>query len=484
MEEKFETGTVLVYNCFSKKQTRIEMINTLRQPKGFYRNVFALMVPMVLQNLISQTVALSDTLMVGMLGEQYLAAATLATTPLFLFMIFTFGVQSGAGVLVAQYWGKGNTNAINRVLGVGLYFSVLFTLAGAVAIAAIPHQILGLVTNDGLLVELGAPYVRIAGFSMVLNAAGMIYVSCQRSMENARLGVIVLMISSVINVFGNWMLIFGNLGMPALGLQGAAVSTLCARAIEVIIISVYALRNSRLPLKIKLLFTPGVVIFKDFIKYSLPVLFNEALWGFGAMLFPVILGHMAGAQTILAGYNIAGNIERLFSVAIFASGGATAVIIGREIGAGRRDRVDSVAKSLIGLGWLLGLSSGALILIARFTILEPFIYPLFDLSSEAAATATIILTIMAIAAPFRTQGFTMGVGVLRGGGDVKAFMIIDVATLYVVYLPIAAIGGLVLKAGIAVVYSGMLIESVVKATWMYLRIRSGKWIHDVTRDIT
>ena len=459
------------------------MTNTLQQPKGFYQSVFALMIPIVLSNLITHTVALADTFMVGALGDEYLAAATAATTPLFLFLIFTFGVQSGVGILVAQYWGKGNTNAINRVLGVGLYFSVGFTLVGALLVAIFPHHILGLITSNKDLVELGASYVQIVGFSMVLNAISLVYISCQRSMENTKLAVVVLSISSVFNIFGNWVLIFGNLGFEALGMEGAAWSTLTARFIEVVIISIYALRNSRLPLRIKLLLKPGMVIFKDFIKYSLPVLLNEALWGFGAMLFPVIFGHMATAPTILAAYALSGNIERIFAVALFACGGATAVIIGRELGAGRRERIESTANSLLKLGVILGLSSGALLMLVRFTILEPVIFPLLKLSGDSYSAALTMLTIVAFSIPMRSAGFTMGIGILRGGGDVKALMIIDVSTLYIISLPIAAIAGLVFKADIAFVYSGILVEDIVKTTLLYRRVRKKKWIHDVTRDI-
>ena len=135
------------------------------------------------------------------------------------------------------------------------------------------------------------------------------------------------------------------------------------------------------------------------------------------------------------------------------------------------------------MGWILGIASGVFIIVTRFTVLEPFVFPLFDLSDEAAANATIILTIMALAAPLRTQGFTMGVGILRGGGDVKAFMVIDVATMYVVYLPIAAVAGLILKTGIAIVYFSVFVDSLVKALLMYIRIRGKKWIHDVTREL-
>ena len=458
------------------------MTNVLTQPKGFYRNVVALMAPIILQNLITQTVALADTFMVGMLGEEYLAAATMAATPMFLFMIFTFGVQSGGGILVSQYWGKGNTGAINRVLGVGLYFSVAVTLSAAIVIAIIPHQILNLITGDKSLVAIGAPYARIVGFSQMFNAISMIYISCQRCMENARLGVIVLSISSVFNVFMNWVLIFGKFGLPALGIEGAALATLFARVLEVIILSVYAMKNSRLPIKIALLLKPGMIIFKDFIKYSLPVLLNEALWGFGAMLYPIILGRMAGAQQILAAYTIAGNLERLFAAAVFASGAATAVIIGRELGAGHKDRVESIAKSLTALSFILGVGSGLLLMIARFSLIEPYVYALFDLSKDAASNATIMLTLLACTVPLRTIAFTLGIGILRGGGDVKALMYIDVGSLYFFAIPMAAITGLILKADISIVYGSILLEEVVKAIFLAFRVKSKKWINDLTRD--
>ena len=457
-------------------------MSVLTQPKGFYRKVFSIMIPMVLQNLITQTVALADTFMVGMLGEQLLAATAVATTPLFVFQIFTFGVQSGVGILVAQYWGKGNLGAINRVLGVGTYFAIAVTLCGAFALSLFPRQVLSLVTDKQYLAELAIPYARIAGFSTVFNSINMVYISCQRSMENARLGVVVLAASSIFNVFMNWVLIFGNLGMPALGIRGAATATLFARILEFIIIFCYASRNSRLPIKIKLLIRPGVIILRDFIKYSLPVLLNEALWGFGAMLIPVIFGHMEGSEPILAAYTISGNLERLFTVAVFACAGAAAVTIGREIGAGRRESVESVGRSLIVLGFIFGLCSGVLLLIIRLTILQAIVFPLFNLSEEAVSNALAMLTIIICVAPLRGMGFTIGIGVLRAGGDVKAMMLIDVGTLYLISIPLMSITGIVLKLSIAIVYSSIMVEDLVKTILFVFRMRTKKWINDLTRE--
>ena len=458
------------------------MLRVLKQPGSFYRSVFTLMVPMVLQNIITHTVGLTDTFMVGMLGEEYLAAMPIAMVPLFIVLIFSFGVQSGTSILVAQYWGKRNTTVINRVLGVGFYIVAIVTLSAAFVMYFFPHQILGLVTSEASLVMIAVPYARITAFSMSLNSISLLYFACHRSMENPRLGMIILAISATFSIFGNWVLIFGNLGFPALGIQGAAISTLCARILEITIVIIHAFTNSRFRVKLGLLLKPGMIIFKDFLKYSLPVLLNEALWGLGFMMFPVIFGHMTGAQTILAAYNISSNLERIFAVTMFACGGATAVIVGREIGAGRQKQAESYAKTFICIGFILGLCSGTLLMLARLTVLQPFIFPLYNLSAEASAAAAIMLTIVAISLPMRSMSFTMGLGALRGGGDVKAMMIIDVSTLYLVALPIASVTGLVLQLGIAVVYSAILIEDVVKATILFLRIRSRKWIHDVTRE--
>jgi len=437
---------------------------------------------MVLQNIITHTVSLTDAFMVGMLGEQFLAAMPIALVPLFVVLIFSFGVQSASGVLVSQYWGKGDLPVINRVLGVALYFTAAVTVSAALIMLFFPSHILGLVTYDKTLVAIAVPYARITAFSMALNSISMVYLACHRNMENPRLGLIVLSISASFSIFGNWVLIFGNLGFPALGIQGAAISTLCARILEMTIVILHAFNNSRFRVKLGLLLKPGMTIFRDFVRYSLPVLFNEALWGFGAMLLPVIFGHMTGAQTILAAFSLSSNMERLFAVSMFACGGATAVIVGREIGAGRQDRAESAAKSLTIVGFILGLCSGALLMIVRFTVLDPIVFPLYDLSGEAAATAATMLTIFAISLPIRTMNFVSGLGALRGGGDVKAFMVIDVSTMYLITLPIASITGLILRLGIAYVYSAILVEDVVKATLLFWRLRSKKWIHNVTRE--
>ncbi len=458
------------------------MLDFMKQPKGFYKGVFTIMVPMILQNLITQSVAFADTFMVGMLGQDYLAAVTTGTTPFFIIMVLMMGIQSGAGILIAQYWGKGNQGAINRVLGVGLYFSFIFSFIGALVVFAFPRQILSLVINDARIVQLSIDYARIAGFAQMCSSISGIYIAAQRSMENTKLGFIVLTISAVFNLFGNWVLIFGNLGMPALGIKGAAIATLVSRILEILIVLVYALKNKRFKLQVRLVAMPGLIILQDYLKYSMPVIINEALWGFGAVIYPVILGHMHNSADILAAYTIAGNLERLFNVAVFAMGGTAAVIIGREIGAGRVSTVYGVGKSLIMLALLFGIVSGGLLLLASLTVLEPVIYPLFKLTPVAARAATTMLLILSFITVIRTLGFTMGIGILRGGGDVRVVMYVDIGTLYLIAMPAAALSALVFGAGIAVVYLCIALEDICKTGLLLIRFKSRKWINDVTRE--
>ncbi|NLO48849.1 MAG: MATE family efflux transporter [Clostridiales bacterium] len=453
----------------------------MKQPRGFYRGVFALMIPMVLQNLITQTLTFADVFMVGLLGQNYLAAVSTVATPFFVVMVLMMGVQSGAGVLIAQYWGKGNAAVINRILGVGLYISFAVSVIGAILMSAFPHTLLNMIINDQNIVQLGLDYARIIGFSYVFNSISGMYIAAQRSMGNPKIGFFVLTISAVFNVFANWVLIFGHFGFPALGIKGAAIATLFSRVLEVIIVACYAFKNKRFILNIKLLLKPGLIIVKDFFKYSLPVILNEALWGIGAMLYPIILGHMSQSAVILAAYTIAGNIERIFGITVFATGGATAIIIGREIGAGRKDTVYSVGKTMIVLSMMLGFASGALLMFARFTFLDKWIYPLFKLDQAAQATSTTMITILAVVMLLRSLGVTLGIGVLRGGGDVRAVMFIDVGTLYFLAIPAAALSALVFGAPIAVVYSCIALEDIGKAILLLRRFRGKRWINDVTR---
>lgn len=440
------------------------------------------MLPMILQNLVTNFMALADSFMVGALGETELAAVTMANSVFYVLSLIIFGIQSGTGVLVAQYYGKGRLDAINRIMGMGYYVSLGLTALIALLSFFFPMQLMQLVTNNPDLWEPGAEYARIVGFSYVCMAFSGVYIAVQRSMENPGLGAILLTVSGALNILLNYMFIFGKWGAPAMGCAGAAVATLLSRVLEVLVVTGCFFRSKRLPVKPGLMLRPGRIIAGDFIKYSLPVVLNEGMWSLAMSLFSIIMGHMPNSTPILAAYTIAGNIDRMAAVALFAAGNAAAVIIGRDIGCGDTKEIYGKGVALNFVCFVTGIISMGLLLTIRATLLDGFIFPLMDISAEAGELAKMMLAFIAVVMPLRSLNLCNIVGVFRGGGDVRFGLICDIGPLYCVCLPAAALCGLVFGLGITAVYVCICLDDFCKVFLCLPRLRSGKWINSVTRE--
>ncbi len=457
------------------------MFAYMKQEPGFYRQVTGLAAPIVLQNLITSALGMADTFMVGLLGVVPMAALTLANIPLFAVQMFIFGVQSGASVLFSQYWGKQDIEAIGRVLGVALWVVLLVSSLFAAVLLICPVAFLSLFGNDSEVIGLAARYGSIAGLSYVCNAFTMMYVAAYRSMERPQLGLYILVTSMAVNTFLNWVFIFGNLGVRPMGVRGAAVATLTARLLEVAIVVVHMARSRFFRVDLRLLFRPGAEMARRFLRYGGLVVCNETMWGVGTSIFPTIMGHMAGSTDILAAYTIAGNVEKIVMVISFGLSSTAAIVIGREIGAGRSDRVLDVGKALNALAAVGGLVLGAVLLLFVWTAAPAWVYPLFQLSPGAASVASMMMVVMALDMPLKDFNTVNIVGVLRGGGDVRAATLIDIGPLWLAAIPYAALCGLVLKTSVFWVYLAFPLEQAVKSFAGVWRLRSGQWVRDLTR---
>ena len=457
------------------------MFAYMRQKPGFYTQVAALAAPIVLQNLITSMLGMADTFMVGILGEAPMAAVTLANIPLFVVQLFIFGVQSGSSVLISQYWGRKDMEAINRVMGVALWVVLLVASVFAAILILCPIPFLSLFNNQPQLVELAAQYGGLAGLSYVLNAFTMVYVAAYRSMEQPRLGMYILAASMTTNTFLNWVFIFGNLGAPQLGVQGAALATLIARMLEVAIVVGHMARTKFFRIRPVLLLRPGLSMSWRFIRYGGLVVCNETLWGIGTSVFPTIMGHMENSTEILAAYTLAGNVEKLCTVFSFGLAATASIIIGREIGAGRISKVRRMGLAMDTLAVGCGLILGALLLCFTRFIAPDWVFPLFKLSPGAASVAGMMLTVMSFYMPLRAFNSVNIIGVLRGGGDVRAATLIDTCPLWVCAIPYAVLCGLVLHTQVLWVYLAFMVEQVVKFGLGLWRLRSGRWIRDLTR---
>ena len=456
------------------------MFKLFRREPGFYPRLISLALPILLQNLITNSLGLVDTFMVGTMGEGPLAGVTLANIPVFVVQLMMFGIQSGSSVLISQYRGKGDMGAINRVMGIGMYAAGAIGLTFALIMGFLPTQFMGLFGTDAAVVATAARYARIVGWSYLFDSFVQVYIGVHRAMGNPSRGLVILGASMASNTFLNWMFIFGNLGAPRLAEQGAALATLLARVLSCSIAVGWAVLDKQFKLSPALLFRPGGEMTRRFIRFSTPVMCNETFWGLGTSLFPTIMGHMEGSQEILAAYAIAGNITNLCTVGVFAISGTAAILIGQDIGSGRADRVYSLGALLNALAFLFGLGAGLLFLGLLHWFVIPVLYPLFGLSSAAGDICTMMLTVVFTMMPLRSFECTNIVGVLRGGGDVRMATLIDLTPLWVVALPLAVLSGLVFKAGIFWVYLSMMSENLVKGILGIRRFLSGKWINDVT----
>lgn len=456
------------------------MFSFMKQGRAFYRQVFALTLPLVLQNLITSSLSMADTFMVGLLGTVELAGVTLANIPFFVVQLFFFGVQSGGTVLISQYWGKGDRGSINRVLGLSWYVTGAVALTVALAMLAAPVQIMSLFGNDPAAVAVAAKYGRIIGMAYLLNGLNLAYVGALRSMEQPKIGTWMLGASMVTNLFLNYVLIFGKLGAPRLGVEGAALATLISRVLESVIVVGHILKNKHFRLELSLVLRPGREMVRKLIKYSAPVVVNETLWGFGTSIYPIIMGHMPGSTEILAAYTIAGNVDKLVMVAISGLCVSSTVIVGKEIGAGRTDRVYSISWALNFLAMACGAVFGTALAVMAHLWFPHWLYPLFQMSARTQELVKMMLTIIGATLFLRGFSHVTIVGVLRGGGDVKTATLIDLLPLWLVSIPLAAVMGLWLNLGPVWVYIAMSVDQVIKLLMGVPRIRSRKWINDVT----
>ncbi|WP_409967058.1 MATE family efflux transporter [Bengtsoniella intestinalis] len=456
----------------------------LRRPKAFYQHLFALTLPIMLQNLITTSLGFIDTFMVGLVGTNELSAVTAANSPIFFVQMVIFGLMSGLSVLASQYWGKEDVPAINRTLGVALYvsFTVALIVAGTFFFAS--ETVMSLVTNNQNLIAIGAPYLQIVAVGLVFNTLSSVYISMQRSTENPAFGMQVFAVSMLLNTFLNYCLIFGHFGAPAMGVMGAAYATLTSRIVEFVIVVVYVLTNHRVPLEPKLVFSPRKSAVVQFFKHGLPVLANETVWGLGTSMMVVIIGHMTSSADMLAAYAIIGNVDKIAITICIGMANGSAVMIGKAIGEGQpHQTVQDLGKSLFAISVVGGCAVAAMLLTLLPLVFQPFLFPLFNLSAEATAIATTMCITFACVFPVRSYDFTSITGVLRAGGDIGMAFFIDVIPLWCFSIPLAALCALVWDSPVWLVCLWIHGECLIKMPLGLWRFQTKKWIHNLTTEV-
>ena len=298
----------------------------LRREPGFYRRVFTLALPVVLQNLITTSLGFMDTFMVGLVGQEQMSAVTVANVPIYIIQLIVFGLQSGSRVLISQFWGRGDRESINRVMGIGFFVAGGISTLCALTMGLFPRQVLMLITDNARLVELGTSYIRIVGFSYILNSLSSIYIGMQQSIENPRFGMTVFAISTVCNTVGNYILIFGKLGLPALGITGAAIATVIGQALGALAgLFFHHRHNTEVKIRLSDCRPDGHIIL-DIYRIGFPSILIMGIGSITNYLMNRIL--MAFTSTAVAVYGAYFKLQSFFFMPVFGLNNGIVPIIG------------------------------------------------------------------------------------------------------------------------------------------------------------
>ncbi len=445
-----------------------------RLDKVFLRNMLKIALPVMIQNLITSSLNMIDTIMVGKLGEVEIAAVGIANQYFFFFTMILIGLCGGCSVFISQYWGKKDFTNIKRVLGLGLV-SVLLVSIVFMAVGFInPEKIISIFNKDSTVINLGGKYLFIVLFSYIFTGVTFIYSYSLRSIGNTLAPLIVNIAALLCNVFFNYILIFGKFGAPALGVGGAAIATLIARVIEAIALVFLVYKdNGVFAAKLTELKDLNLDFFKKSYKVILPVLLNDVLWAMASLIYSVVYGRMGTGAT--AAIQICNTVSNMFMVVTFGMASASAIMIGKSIGEGKEDQTIDYAKKFMVIS-----SFVSIILGLSLALTSPLILDLFSVSSEVRSSTLIMLYVISFIFIVRFLGMVIIVGILRGAGDARSALIIEGSTMWFIGVPLTIMGAFLFKLPVHMVYALAILEEVAKLILGLMRLKSRKWINNIT----
>ena len=447
---------------------------TATMDKSFYKKMLTIAMPVALQNLISFSVSLMDTIMLGRLGEVALSAASLANQMYFIFNVVCFGVASGAIVLCSQYWGKRDTIAIQKVTSLAVKIIIAFAVLLTLLIMAMPTTIMRIFTPDPAVIEAGARYLRVVALSYLFCGISSTVLMIIRSVGTVKISVLIFSISFFVNVFFNYMFIFGKFGAPALGVTGAAIGTVLARISECVMLVIYLkFFEKKVRFSLKVMLPLDRVLLNDLLRYGLPVMLNELLWAVGISIHSVILGHIS--SSVVAANSICSVTYQMAMSFIFGIGSATAVMTGNIIGEGRIPYMLECIGRFKRVYLIMGTASAVLLVLLKGPILS-----IYNIEPSTIALANQLMYAYALAIFFAAYTNPLITGILRGGGDTRVAAYIDIGCLWLV-TGLGALAAFAFHLPAIVVFLCLKLDNPIKTFLCLARLRTTAWIRSVTR---
>ena len=444
---------------------------------AFYSQIFKLVLPIIIQNLLSAAVSSADVVMLNYVGQSSISAVSLASQyASVLFMVF-YGLGTGVTILAAQYYGKGDMRAIQVVEGIALRFSIPIAAAFAAAALLIPERMMLLFTNDRELIEIGASYLRCMSAAYLCWGIVEVYLAVLRSIGRVVASTAMNVLAFSLNILLNAVWIFGLFGAPKLGAMGVAMATSLSRIIELAACIVVSVLSRDVHLNLKYIFVKNKLLFSDFVKLSLPALGNDISWSVAFSMYSVIIGHL-GTDAVAANSFVV-VVRNFGTILCFGMASAGGILLGNIIGENKMEEAREGARKLMKLTVITGAIGGLIVLAAMPLVMG---YARGSLSEEAMYYLRNMLLINTYYIMGAAVNTTLIAGVFRAGGDSRFGFICDTIDMWCYAVPLGFIAAFVFKLPVMWVYFLLCTDEFVKWPWVIKHYRSGKWLHNITRE--
>jgi len=445
---------------------------------SFRSALIALVIPIALQNLISAAVNSADIIMIATINQSVMSAVSLAGQITFVLMLFYFGLSAGAGILTAQYWGKKDIAAIRRILSIACMFSVSVSFIFFIASISFPAALMRIFTNDSELVAYGIKYQRILSFSYLAMGLSQMYLSVVKSTEKVRFCATVSSAGLFLNILLNAVCIFVLFpGMPEKAVAGVAAATVIARFAELVCCVFYSLRGENIRFSLPLCDKTQKQLFRDYLRYTIPVQGNYIVWGCALAATAAIIGHVS--SDMVAANAIAATVKNLAIVLCGGIAGGGSVLIGKYLGGGDIQSAKKAGNSLFLYALLFGILAGATVL-----LIKPLVFSVIELNSAALGYLNKMLIVCSVYCIGKSLNSTLIGGIFCAGGDPKFGFWCDTVVMWGIIIPLGFLCAFVWHVSPVILYVALCLDEFIKLPAAVLRFRQYRWLNNITRDLS
>ena len=458
----------------------VQPLNSREEKRAFYKYTARITGPIALQNLMDAAVGSADVIMLSFVSQTALAASSLAGQVMFVLQMLLFGISSGASVLSAQYWGKGDRRTVERVMGLSLRVAVVISALFTLAAALVPGLIMRVFTADAALIDAGAAYLRAVSAAYVLGGFATVYVSVMRSVERVRVSAAVHCSAVVMNVLLNACFIFGIGPFPRLGIVGVALATSITRFLEVIVCVIDGHLCRVIRLRFSDLLARGGELMRDFVRFSVPAAANYIIWGLAFSVYSVILGHLS--SDIVAANSVASVVRNLGTVVCFGLSSSAAIILGKTMGYNQLKEARAYARRFLWLSLWTALAGGAVILLSRPLVMR-FMNYYVTVTDTVRGELSIMLLINSYYVIGQSVNTMLICGIFRAGGDVRFGLFCDTIAMWCYAVPMGLLSAFVFRLPELWVYIVLCLNEFVKMPVILIHYKRMGWLRNITRDM-